>query len=371
MMKRVLVGLAVVAVVVVLVFFLPRWLKPASSTDAEADQEPPSVVPVSVMPIVKTTLHAYVETWGTVEPEPASAGSPSASARVATPVAGIVAKTMCAEGDRVSKGAVLFSLDSRVADLAVAKAREAVQFAEQVFARQQKLGVGQATSQKLYQEAEQNVTAARSELAAAEAQRALLDIRSPLTGTVVKVQAKLGDAVDPAASLAAIIDLDRLVVTALVRSADLARVRRGQPAALFTGSSANAAPSPTSTPLTRSSTVAFIGAEVDSRTDTVPVRVAVPAGAGVRPGQFLTVRITVEERRDRLAVPAESIVTEAGSSAIAIVDGDKAVKRPVTVGLRDGDLVEVSGDGLKAGAMVVTAGAYGLPAESRIRIIGR
>jgi membrane fusion protein (multidrug efflux system) len=278
---------------------------------------------------------------------------------------------MCAEGDRIVKGALLFSLDSRVADLAVARARQAVQFAEQVFARQQKLGVGEATSQKLYQEAEQNLTAARAELATAQTQRALLDIQSPLTGTVVKVQAKPGDAVDSTTALAEIIDLDRLVVTALVRSADLARIRRGQAAALFAGSAAGAAPTTSPIPLTRSSTVTFIGAQVDSRTDTVPVRMAVPAGAGLRPGQFLTVRIDVEERRDRLAVPAESIVSERGSSVIAIVDGDKAVKRPVKVGLRDGDLVEVEGAGLKAGMIVVTAGAYGLPAESKIRVIGK
>jgi membrane fusion protein (multidrug efflux system) len=370
MMKRVLAGVAVVAVIVALVFFLPHWLKPAQPAETEAGPEPPTVVPVSVAPIVRTTLHGYVETWGTVEPEPAFERGPAASARVATAVAGIVARATCAEGDRVSKGAVLFNLDSRVADVAVARARAAVQFAEQVFARQQKLGAGEATSQKLYQEAEQNVTAARSELATAQTQRALLDIQSPLAGTVVTVHAKPGDAVDPATALAEIIDLDRLVVIAAVRSADLARVRRGQAVTLSTGSPAAALP-PAPIPMARSSTVAFIGAQVDSRTDTVPVRMAVPAGAGVRPGQFLAVRIAVDERRDRLAVPIESVVSEGGASVIAIVEGDTAVKRTVKVGLRDGDLVEVEGDGLKAGMRVVTAGAYGLPNDTRIRIIGR
>lgn len=371
MMKRVLAGLAVVAAIVALAFLLPRWLAPAAPADAEGEQEPPTVVPVKVAEIVRATLHGYVETWGTVEPEPASAGGPPASARVSTPVAGIVARALCAEGDRVTKGALLFSLDSRVADLAVARARQAVQFAEQVLARQQQLGVGQATSQKLYQEAEQNLTAARAELATAQAQRALLDIQSPLAGTVVKVEARPGDAVDSASPLADIIDLDRLVVTAAVRSADLVRVRRGQSATLVAGAPGGTAPASPASPLTKSSAVVFIGAQVDSRTDTVPVRLSIPAAAGVRPGQFLTVRIAVEELRNRLVVPAESVVTEGGSSVIAVVEGDKATKRPVTVGLRDGDLIEVTGDGLKAGMMVVTAGAYGLPAESRVRIIGK
>jgi membrane fusion protein (multidrug efflux system) len=357
MMKRVLTGLVVIALVVVGVIAV-RWLKPAASNDAEGGPEPPTIVPVGVAPIVRATLHGYVETWGTVEPQPATDGGPPASARVATPVAGIVGQVKCAEGDRVTAGAILFSLDGRVADLAVARAAQAVQFAEQVFARQQKLGAGEATSQRLYQEAEQSVTAARGELAGAQAQRALLDIRAPLSGSVVKVTARPGDAVDPTTPLAEIIDLDRLVVTAAVRSADLVRVRRGQRVTLATGSAASAA-----------GTVVFIGAQVDSRTDTVAVRMSVPSGAGVRPGQFLNVRIAVDERRDRLAVPVESVVADGGSSVIAVVEGDKAVKRAVKVGLRDGDLVEVEGEGLKAGMTVVTAGAYGLPNESRIRII--
>lgn len=368
MMKRTLAGLAAVALVVVLVLAV-RGLRPVSPTDAEGGHEPPTVVSVSVAPIVRTTLHGYVDTWGTVEPEPASGDRPPASARVATPVAGIVAQVQCAEGARVRNGAILFSLDSRVADVAVARARQAVQFAEQVFERQQKLGPGEATSQKLYQEAEQNLAAARNDLATVQTQRVLLDIPAPLAGTVVKVHAKPGDAVDLTTALAEIIDLDRLVVTAAVRSADLGHVRVGQIVTLTAGSSAAMPPSPASKG--RQSTVVFIGAQVDSQTDTVPVRTRVPPGAGLRPGQFLNVRILVEERRDRLAVPVESVVSQEGTSTIALVEGDRAVKRPVKVGLRDGDLVEVDGEGLKEGLTVVVAGAYGLPNESRIRVIGR
>ena len=56
---------------------------------------------------------------------------------------------------------------------------------------------------------------------------------------------------------------------------------------------------------------------------------------------------------------------------IALVVGDKAVQKPVKAGVRDGDLIEVEGDGLKDGDTVVTIGAYGLPKETKIKIIGR
>jgi len=283
-------------------------------------------------------------------------------------VAGLLGEVRCAEGERVSEGALLFRLDARVADVAVTKARQALPFAEAAFARQKALGLGEATSQRQYQEAELALAAARSDVASAEVLRALLDVRAPLAGTVVKVNARPGDAVDPTTLLAEIIDLERLVVSAVVRSSEASRVRPGQAVELSVSSSA---PVRDAAAIAVRGTVAFVGAQADSRTDSVAVRASLPAGAGLRPGQLLTVRICTAERKDRLAVPVEALVTEEGAPSIAVVTGDRAAKRLVKPGLRDGPLVEVEGEGLREGLTVVAAGAYGLPKESRIRVLGR
>lgn len=364
-MKRgTVIGLAIVAAGV-LGAFAWRSQKPAAAP--EEPEAGPTVVAVHVAQIVSTTLRGYVTAWGTVEPQQATASQPPASARIATPVAGIVARVACAEGQHVSKGAVLFTLDSRVADVAVEKARQAVDYAAQAFERQKKLGPGEATSQRLYVEAEQNLAVARNELANAETQRALLTIPSPLGGTIVRVSARPGDAVDPASVLAEVIDLDRLVIGASVRSMDIPKLKIGQAVEVSLGSpGAGAAPGP---PAKGRSTVVFIGSQVDTKTDTVQVRTSVPAGAGLRPGQFVNLRIVADEQRDRLAVPVEAVVTDEGGSTISVVTGDTAVKRAVKIGLRDGSLVEVEGDGLKPGMTVVASGAYGLPKETKIRVI--
>ena len=365
MNRRLLAGLGFAALVVLVGLGIHRL---TSGGAAESEEEAPPVVAVHVAPIVRTTLHDYVDTWGTVEPEPASARRGPASARIAAPAAGLLAVVRCAEGERVAQGAILFSVDPRVGDVAVTKARQAVRFAEGAFERQKALGPGEATSQRLYQEAEQNLAAARSDLANAETQRSLLDVRAPLAGTIVKLNARPGDAVDPTIILAEINDLDRLVVAATVRSGDAARIRTEQTVFLSDRDSTHAA-SPSPKPVRAS--VTFIGAAVDTKTDTVTVRAALPSHAGLRPGQFLDVRILVAEHRDCLAVPIEGLVLEGGAPAIAVVDGDKAMKRPVRPGLREGLLVEVEGDGIREGLKVVAAGAYGLPSETKIRVIER
>jgi len=43
----------------------------------------------------------------------------------------------------------------------------------------------------------------------------------------------------------------------------------------------------------------------------------------------------------------------------------------VKAGLREGGLIEVEADGLQADMPVVTEGAYGLPKETKIRVLSQ
>jgi membrane fusion protein (multidrug efflux system) len=168
--------------------------------------------------------------------------------------------------------------------------------------------------------------------------------------------------VDLSTILAEMVDLDRLVVSAGVPSAEMAPLQVGQVAEVLVEKS--------TTPVIGS--LAYVSPEVDPKTGTALVRAALPARSSLRLGEFVTLRIVTEERKDCLAVPAEAVVKNAaGASVIALVQGGKAVQKPVKTGLRDRGLVEVEAEGLQADAPVVTEGAYGLPEETKIRVLGR
>ena len=363
-----------------LVVWAPWWLaalctasacRGGGATNGESTPaDPPPEVTVTVAPVALTTLHGYVTGWGKVDPESATRGNPPASAALAAPVAGLVTAILCTEGERVRQGTTLFRLDSRIADVAVERAKQAVRFAEGLVERQEQLGPGQATSQKAYQEAKQQLTAAQSELNTAEVQRRLLDVTAPIDGTVVRINAKLGDAIDPSTVLAEIIDLNRLVVNAAIRSVDARQVKPGQRIELSPGASPGVA-SASAGPPRITATIDYIASQVDSATDTVLVRARVPVTSGLRPGQFVNVSIAVDERPNRLAVPVESVVQGADGPEIALVQGDTAVRTRVTTGLREGGLVEVDGEGVREGTSVVVQGAYGLPPRAKVKISGR
>ena len=294
----------------------------------------PTVVSVQTGALKLATLHRYVAGYGTVEPAPATANEPAAGAQLAAPSAGVVAKVNVIEGQHVEKGDVLMELNS-----GAATAESAAQEVE----RQKKLYAQENTSLK--------------NLQAAEAQLALLRVTAPLAGTVARVNVKPGQAVDLTTVVAEVMDLNRLAVSAEIPAAEAADLKPGNPVEV------------TVTPPVTTE-LSFVSPNVSKDNGTVLVRALLPVDGGLRPGQFVPLRIVTAVHTNCLAAPGESVVTdESGKSVIALVKGDAATQTPVQTGLRESGWVEVEAPEIKAGDVVVTIGAYGLPEKTKVQVI--
>lgn len=340
-MKKLIVPVLLVGVLVGLGWLV--WFRPLKS--AEEEKKPEPLVPVHVGKIVRATVRSYVTAYGVIEPEP------TASARLAVGVPGVVTEVNCVEGQRVAKDSVLFEIDGRAAAVAV-------QFAQKTLERQKRLIQTEGTSLKLLQDAEQQWAAAR-------AQQALLQIRAPFSGTVTRVNVKSGEAADLTTVLAEMIDLDRLVVTLNVPSAETALLKVGQIVDVGAADSTNHF----------STSLSFTGAQLDPKTGAGVARAGIAPNSGLRPGQFVRARVVTEERKDRLVVPLASVAKDStGASFIAVIEGEKAVLKPVRIGLRDEAGIEVEGEGVEVDKTVVTEGAYGLimtqQFATRVQVVG-
>jgi multidrug efflux pump subunit AcrA (membrane-fusion protein) len=116
--------------------------------------------------------------------------------------------------------------------------------------------------------------------------------------------------------------------------------------------------------------VSFVSPQVDPRTGAVQVSIDLPADTRLRPGLSVHVRIIAEEHKDVLAVPREAVVAdENGDNVIALVEGEQATHKHVKIGLQENGLIEIEADGIKEGDTVVTAGAYGLPQATHVKIL--
>jgi len=329
--KYIIVGLVIILVAGAAVVAFLKW-RGASAASA-GEEAVPTVVTVQVGALKLVTLHRYIAGYGTVEPAPATSDAPPASAVLSAPVAGVVTKIAVVEGQHVEKGDLLVELNS-----GATTAENAAQQVE----RQKKLFAQQNTSLKNLQDA--------------EVQLALLRVTAPLSGTVTRVNVKPGTAVDVSTVVAEVMDLNRLAVSAEIPAAEAGGLKADVEVQVLT-----------EPPVT--TTLSFVSPNVDRNNDTVLVRALLPTGGALRPGQFVSLRIVTAVHTNCLVAPGESVVTdESGKSVIALVKGDEATQKPVQTGLRENGWIEIAAPELKAGDVVVTVGAYGLPGKTKIHV---
>ena len=327
---------------------------------AAEENAPATEVSVQVAKVQRTTLKRHVTAYGTVKPAPASKDQPPASAKLSPGIAGIISEIHAVEGQSVNKGDVLFKLDSRAADATVLKSRQAVDFATLNLERQRKLIAAEGTSAKRVMEAEHALATANAELAAANAQLALLRGSAPISGTLVKFNARPGEAADSTTVLAEIVDLDRLVVSLQVPRAEATAVMTGQSADIALGNHGQSI----------RSKVLYISPQMNAASNTVNVLIAIPRGSSLRPGEFVRSDVVIEQHNGILAVPLDAVYTDdQGHATLSVVEGNIAKKQTVKTGLHDGSLIEVEGAGIKEGTTVVTLGSYALPEETRVHIL--
>jgi len=333
--KSIIIGSVIVLCLALGIYALVKSPRAASNSDGEAAAEnAPSLVTVQVGALKRMTLHRCVTGYGTVEPAPATSDQPAAGAQLAAPSAGVVAKMYVVEGQHVEKGDVLVELNSSSA---------AADYAEQEVERQKKLFAEHNTSLKNLQDAEAQLTA--------------LQVIAPLSGTVTRLNVKPGVAVDVNTVVAEVMDLSRLAVSTEIPAAEATDLRTGKEVLM-----------PGEPPVT--TTLSFVSPAVNPNNGTILARALLPADSGLRPGQFVQLKIVTAVRTNCLAAPEESVVTdESGRSVIALVHGDEAAQTPVQTGFRENGWVEISGAGLKEGDSVVTVGAYGLPDKTQIQVV--
>lgn len=393
---------------IVLVALLAAWL-PAADHDgndhAGHDDEhaptaatagPPTVAlgvegakrhGVEVTAAKRATLARPVQAPATVSYDP------DATAYIGTLVSGRVAEVRVKLGETVQAGSPLVVIDSAelgraqsefLQALASADAADAeAQVARQSIDRAKGLEqvIAPAETQRRQAELKRAHSAASAAKAAAQTARnglmlmgmdaAAIDalvasgevspritIKAPIGGLVIARDTALGKIASPEQeALVTIVDPASLWVVANVPVGSAGAIRVGDPAIV-------------TSPLLEApveSTVAWVSATVDAGTRTVPVRVVVPATAGLKPGAFAEVEI--RPRSDHggkapIVVPKDAVFT-VNSMPTVFVAGTVPgtfVAREVEVGVASDGLVPVV-DGLAEGEPVVVRGGFILKAD--------
>ncbi len=181
---------------------------------------------------------------------------------------------------------------------------------------------------------------------------AALDVVAPFAGTVVARDAVVGEVVRTEKSLFGIADTGSMWAMLDLQSADLRRVRAGQPVMLsITGLPGEAFPGK----------LTWVSAEVDRRTRTVRARAELEGV--LRAGMFGQAEIQLHAPRPRVLVPKSAIQWE-GCCNVVFIRKSELLFEPRKVRLGDeAGLSRVVEEGLAAGEAVVTTGSFLLKTE--------
>ena len=79
----------------------------------------------------------------------------------------------------------------------------------------------------------------------------------------------------------------------------------------------------------------------------------------LRPGAFARGTITLAVRSGVLQIPEQAVLVTAGNPVLFVVQNDRAIRREVALGARQGGLIEIT-SGLAAGDVVIVDGQLGL-----------
>jgi multidrug efflux pump subunit AcrA (membrane-fusion protein) len=218
--------------------------------------------------------------------------------------------------------------------------------------------VRQVTATEQVRAAQAQVNAAKAHYDSAAAQVAYADVRSPINGIVSDRPVYPGDTAGQGMPIVSIVDISQVVARANIPVKEAAPVQVGRPATI-TGPQG-----------VLSGTVTVVSPSVDPSTTTVEIWVrADNPGEKMKPGGTVHVSIRADLIKDTLLVPAAALLnSDEGGEKVMVVGKDSlAHERKVTVGVREGNRVQILA-GVAEGEKVVTSGGLGLDDKAKVTI---
>ena len=340
-------------------------LSGCSKDQVNAEAPPPEV---EVAPVTQEDVPLYTECISTLDGY--------VNAQIQPQVTGYLLKQDYREGIEVHKGDILFEIDPRPFEAAVAQAQGHLAEAQAQLgktqldvARDTPLAKESAIPQaqldndiQANQAAEAMVAAAQAQVEQATLNLSFTKVRSLIEGIAGISKAQMGDLVGPTTVLTTVSQVQPIKAYFSIgeqeylkfakRISDVAEARRtpsGQRILELILSDGSVYP--------QKGWVVLADRQVDVKTGTIRMAGAFDnPGSILRPGMFGRVRAATGVARGALLVPQRAVIETQGSYSVVVVSADnKASVRPVKTGERVGQMWIIT-DGIQAGEQVIAEG---------------
>jgi len=318
--------------------------KELGTTEEEAVK---NAIAVSIVSAEFQVLERFVDVKGAVESRSMAMVSPSMGGRVI--------RMNVKPGQSVSKGQVLFVLESDILEKALDELQLQLDFANTVYEKQKAIWEQKAGSEIQYLQAKNQVESLEKRMISTKEQLRQMTVRAPISGVVDRVALNNGELAVPGMPAMQIVSLSDLHIAAEVSEAYINSINKGDKVVVSF---------PELGITDYVSKIGVLSKAIDPSKRTF--RIEVPftkRPENVRPNLLCSIAINDKTQANALVVPLSAVQYDANKKYVFTYETKGkvkiAVKRQVATGLVQGNTIEII-EGLKAGEQVVNAGAQSI-----------
>ncbi|GGG36995.1 efflux RND transporter periplasmic adaptor subunit [Hymenobacter glacieicola] len=308
-------------------------------------------LPVQVYVVQATNLADEVAATGSILAEE--------SVVIKSEISGKITSLNIREGQPVSKGQLLFSINADEIQSSLRKQEYNIKLYRDQERRQRTLLDKEYISAQEYEQANNQLLTAQADLQTLRASLAKAYVRAPFSGVLGLTTATVGTYVSPGAEITTLSKVKPVKINFTVPSRFSNLVRTGDPITI-TDEASNKK---------YEAKVYALDPQIDpvSRTQTVRARYSNSSNE-LRPGAFVKVNLQLGETSSALQVPTEAVIPEANSYSVYTVQGGKMVPKKVKIGVRSSRLIQIT-DGLAVGDSVIRTGILQVKPGDAVRVV--
>jgi len=311
--------------------------------------QPP--VPVAVQMVEQGAISSYYTATATLAAEK--------SAEVLARVTGVVTRLGCEEGDFVTAGHSMLTIDNAEYVYRLEQAQATRLDIESKMRRLESMRNQDLVSAEEFETTRANLKSAQAEEGLAQVTLSYTKVNAPFSGRVVTRLVDIGQNVSAGTPLFVLSDFSPLLARIHVPAKEFNKLQQHQPVELVLES----------TGVRLSGLIKLISPTIDPSSGTIKVTVEITRyPEGTRPGDFAQVSIVTERRTNRLLVPKIAVVTDRGEQVVYVSADSTAERRVVEIGFEDDENAEII-NGIMIGESVVVKGQRSLKHGSPIKIL--
>lgn len=301
---------------------------------------------VSIQDITMKPFRHYVEVQASVYGQD--------NINVSPEMPGVVKNIFVTEGDKVTKGEILASIDDAVIQQNILELQTSLELAKTLYDKQKNLWDQKIGTEVQYLNAKTNYESLQKRLAALQQQADMAKIKSPIDGTVDAVNIKIGESVAPGMPTIKVVNTEQLKVKGNVAEAYISDIHQGDSLLVDFPDLAQDSAS-----REIASVASYVSHAIDEVNRTFTVEVKLPQSPKYHPNMIALMKIIDYSNKSAVVIPINVVQSDPTGSFVFVAENVNgtmiAKKQIITYSHVYGGYAEVT-KGLKAGDKLITLG---------------